>query len=141
MKTSTIYLLVAFVCLGVLIKVLQRFTHKKDTTPINDAPSQTNTQRPEGCCGQHAVCEKESLIAASSKMVYFEDEELDVFKGRLADSYTDEETEQFWEVLLTLKPTEVAEWLKSISLRGIDLPEAVREQALNVVSELRAQNN
>ena len=37
-------------------------------------------QRPEGCCGQHETCERESLLAAVSREVeYFDDEELDAF--------------------------------------------------------------
>ena len=34
------------------------------------------------CCGQHEICEKESLLAAVSKKVeYYDDEELDRFRG------------------------------------------------------------
>ena len=44
------------------------------------------------CCGQHAVCEKESLLAAVSRQIeYYDDEELDRFKGRPSDAYTEEE--------------------------------------------------
>jgi uncharacterized membrane protein len=36
----------------------------------------------EECCGQHEICEKESLLAAVSKQIeYYDDEELDRFKG------------------------------------------------------------
>ena len=32
------------------------------------------------CCGQHEICEKESLLAAVSKKIeYYDDEELDAF--------------------------------------------------------------
>ena len=35
-----------------------------------------------GCCGQHETCEKDSLLAAVSKGIeYYEDEELDRFRG------------------------------------------------------------
>ena len=35
------------------------------------------------CCGQHEICEKESLLAAVSKKIeYYDDEELDRFRGR-----------------------------------------------------------
>ena len=48
------------------------------------------------CCGQHAVCEKESLLAAVSKQIeYYDDEELDRFKGRAPNAYTDKEIEEF----------------------------------------------
>ena len=37
------------------------------------------------CCGQHEVCEKDSLLAAVSKQIeYYDDEELDQFIGRRA---------------------------------------------------------
>ena len=48
----------------------------------------------EECCGQHETCEKDSLLAAVSKGVeYYNDEELDRFRGRASDEYTDEEVE------------------------------------------------
>lgn len=35
------------------------------------------------CCGQHEVCERDSLLAAVSKKIeYYDDEELDQFMGR-----------------------------------------------------------
>lgn len=34
------------------------------------------------CCGQHEVCERDSLLAAVSKQIeYYDDEELDTFIG------------------------------------------------------------
>ena len=37
------------------------------------------------CCGQHEVCEKESLLAAVSKKIeYYDDEELDKYIGTAA---------------------------------------------------------
>ena len=44
------------------------------------------------CCGQHEVCERDSLLAAVSKKIeYYDDEELDQFIGRAGDAYTEEE--------------------------------------------------
>ncbi len=73
----------------------------------------------------------------SERAEYFDDEELDRYAGRSADSYSDRETEEFREVLLTLLPDDVAPWARSIQLRGIELPEAVREELLLIVSESR----
>mgnify|MGYP000422231027 CR=1 FL=1 len=51
------------------------------------------------CCGQHEVCERDSLLAAVSKKIeYYDDEELDQFIGREGNMYTEEETEQFRDV-------------------------------------------
>lgn len=95
-------------------------------------------RRPDGCCGRHAVCERASLLAAASEAVeYYDDEELDAYKGRAADSYTAEEEEQFEEVLTTMRDDEVAGWVRSLQLRGIALPEALRDEVLLIVGEQR----
>ncbi len=96
---------------------------------------------PEGCCGQHQICERDSLLSAVSatkgEVEYFDDEELDRFAGREADAYTDEEIEEFRDVLLTLQPDEIAPWGRSVQLRGITLPSPVRDELLLLVSDLR----
>ena len=62
------------------------------------------------CCGQHEVCERDSLLAAVSKKIeYYDDEELDQFIGRTGDAYTEEETEMFRDVMYTTLDVEVAE--------------------------------
>lgn len=94
------------------------------------------------CCGQHAVCERDSLLAAvSERIVYYDDEELDVFAGRDAAGYSPAETEQFRDVLLTLLPEDIAGWARSIQLRGIELPPEVRDELIMMISEARASRN
>lgn len=88
----------------------------------------------EVCCGLHAICEK-FLPPVSGKAVYFEDEELDRFRGRNADDYSLEETDEFREVLTTLRPGEIAEWLKSLTVRGISLPSDLRDEAILLLEE------
>ena len=47
------------------------------------------------CCGQHEVCEKDSLLAAVSKEIeYYNDEELDRYRGTASSDYTDEAVEE-----------------------------------------------
>ena len=94
-------------------------------------------ERPVGCCGQHAVCEKELLRAAETPIDYFDDEELDRFRGRAATDYTDEEVEEFREVLYTTLAREVEDWVRSLDSRGIELPTAVRDEALLIIGEQR----
>lgn len=94
--------------------------------------------RPDGCCGQHAVCEKESLLAAISKDIeYYDDEELDRYRCTPAHQYTDEQVEEFREVLSTMQETDVAGWVRSLQLRGIEVPEALRDEVLLIVGDLR----
>lgn len=90
------------------------------------------------CCGQHEVCEKESLLAAVSKQIeYYDDEELDRFRGRESDDYTGEETEEFRDVMYTMQSDEVAGWVRSLQLREINLPDELKDEVFLVVGERR----
>lgn len=85
------------------------------------------------CCGQHEVCEKESLRAADLDIEYYEDEELDRYRGRT--TYSEEEVEEFREVLYTMRPDEVAGWLRSLELRRVNLPDELKDEAFMIVGE------
>lgn len=86
------------------------------------------------CCGQHEVCEKESLrTAVNQDIEYYEDEELDRFRGRMA--YSEEEIEEFREVLYTMRTDEVAGWVHSLELRQVNLPEELKDEVLLIVGE------
>jgi hypothetical protein len=88
-------------------------------------------QRPDNCCGQHIVCERETLLAiANPDIEYYDDEELDRFKGLEQDMYEDEAIEEFREVLYTMRPNEVAGWLRSLQLRAVNLPVQIMDEAL-----------
>ena len=90
------------------------------------------------CCGQHEVCEKDSLLAAVSRDVeYYNDEELDRFRGRESHDYTPQEVEEFEEILTTMRDDEVAGWVRSLQLRGVALPDDLKDQVLLIVGERR----
>lgn len=90
------------------------------------------------CCGQHAVCEKESLLAAVSKTIeYYDDEELDEYAGIPSDEYTEEQIEKFRDVFYTMQETDVAGWNRSLQLRGINLPDELKDEVFLVVGERR----
>ena len=90
------------------------------------------------CCGQHEICERDSLLAAVSKKIeYYDDEELDQFIGREGNMYTEEETEQFRDVLYTTKDDEVAGWIRSLQLRGIELPDNLKDEVFLIIGERR----
>jgi hypothetical protein len=91
---------------------------------------------PANCCGAHEVCEKNGLIThLPGKIVYFDDEELDVFRDKDPATYTPDEVDQFREVLSTMHPYEAGDWLKSLMARRIKLPPDVREEALNILKK------
>ena len=127
-----LYIALAIVGVGAVLWALDRRHHPSDPEPEPAA-------EPEQCCGMHITCERDSLLANVSDTVeYFDDEELDRFRGRPADDYSDAEVEEFRDVLLTLQPDDIAAWGRSIQLRGIELPTAVREELLLIVAEARA---
>ncbi len=84
------------------------------------------------CCGQHLVCEK---YPPTDKIIYYDDEELDRFAGRSGDDYTDEEIEEFQEVLMTLRPEDALGWSRSVEQRHITLPADVRDGLMLLITE------
>ena len=85
------------------------------------------------------VCEKTSLLVdETAQPEYFDDEELDEFRGRDAMTYTAAEADRFRDVLLTLIPDEIPAWARSIQQRGIALPPDVRDELIMLISEQRS---
>ena len=66
--------------------------------------------------------EAERVIRRAPRIVYYDDEELDVLAHRPIESYTDAELAMLREVAETLLETDHEGWLKSLSMRGILLP-------------------
>ena len=115
----------------------RRLQQKLEKGEIDELPSVKQVQDME-CCGQHEVCEKESLLAALSKEIeYYNDEELDRFQGKESDAYSDEEEEEFRDVLYTMREDEVAGWVRSLQLRGVELPLGLRNEVIMIVGDLR----
>lgn len=127
-----LYLIIALVALGLVSAIFGIVSHHKgeDDEPLKEGVS-CNT-----CNGDNDKCEQDCMMEAATKDIeYYNDEELDVFKGRAADDYTDEEVEQFSEVLYTMKPEEVAGWNRSLILRGINLPNQIKDEVIGFLSE------
>ena len=131
-----LYMLIALAVLGLIAGIVSwwHYRHAPKEEPIvNPADME--------CCGQHEVCEKESLLAAISKQIeYYDDEELDRFKGRGGDDYTEEEAEEFRNVLYTMRSEEVAGWVRSLQLRQVNLPDDVKDEVFLIVGERRLLN-
>ena len=107
---------------------------KIDSGELKEAPPVVTVD--SECCGQHQICEKESLLAAVSKQIeYYDDEELDRFKGHPSDGYTEEEIEEFRDILYSMQEVDVAGW--SLQLRGIELPDELKDELFLIVGERR----
>lgn len=109
---------------------------KIDRGELEEAPPVVTVD--SECCGQHQICEKESLLAAVSKQIeYYDDEELDRFKGRPSDGYSEEEIEEFRDILYSMQEVDVAGWSRSLQLRGIELPDELKNELFLIVGERR----
>ena len=90
------------------------------------------------CCGQHEICERDSLLAAVSKKIeYYDDEELDKYIGISPDAYTPEQEDDFRDVFYTMQDTDVAGWVRSLQLRGISLPDNIKDEVFLIIGERR----
>ena len=89
------------------------------------------------CCGKHVVCEKQKLAEARLREAqYFDDEELDRFRGRKSDQYTDQEVEEFRYVMYTMQQDEVREWMECLQARDIEIPDELKEECYSMMNEV-----
>lgn len=102
--------------------------------PKSTAKEETLVVPDEECCGAHEVCEVD-LTKLSEEIIYFEDEELDVFSKKDGNSYNDDQIEQFREVLYTLKKPEINDWLHSLELREVEIPEILKAEVRMILAE------
>ena len=80
------------------------------------------------CSGNNDKCEQNCMMEAAVKEIeYFDDEDLDQYKGRESDAYTDDEAEEFRNVMETMRPEEVKAWNRSLILRGVNMPDQIKD--------------
>jgi len=113
--------------------VLSRKTNKKSGKIENKQESVVAP--PSDCCGAHEICEFDQMKMNESIVEYYDDEELDAYKNIDENSYTNNQIEQFREVLYTLKTDEIKFWLLSIERRHIQLPAILKSEARMLMAE------
>ena len=127
-------ILLILVGLGLLVAILKTF-YKPDA----DGNSNSGTHASSSCStctGSSSKCEQECMLEAAVKPIeYFDDEELDRYKGRRSDSYTEDETDEFAEVLHTMCQNEVKDWCHSLTLRGIELPDGLKDEVFMLIED------
>ncbi len=125
-----------FLLFGVLLAlgtwISNKFSKKNNES---ESEEEDKLQIPSDCCGAHEVCEFEEMLQNPQEIIYFEDEELDRFRGISANAYTDVQIDEFRDVLYTLKDDEIRMWLLSIERRQLQLPGILRQEALMMVAE------
>ncbi len=125
-----VYLIVALAALGIISAIFGLLSHNKEGG--NDVIVDEGDCA--SCTGTNEKCEQTCMMEAATRPVeYFDDEELDRFKGRPSDQFSDEEAEAFREVLYTMRQNEVRDWTRSLTLRGIELPDQVKDEAFMLI--------
>lgn len=118
------YTIIVLVVVGLFVAV---FGHHGVNNSVDEAEKNSHSC---ASCGESPIkCEQECMLEAAVKDVeYYDDEELDAFIGRRSDMYDDEEVEQFRYILYTMRQEEVTGWCRSINLRGINLPDQIKDE-------------
>ncbi len=116
--------IIAIMVLGLIVMVCTKLFGGKTDEPIVVPKSNCST-----CDGVNATCEQVCQMEAATKPVeYYDDEELDAYKGRRSDNYSDDEASEFADVLETLRPEDVKPWNRSLILRGINMPDQIKDE-------------
>lgn len=130
--------LICFLVLAVVIVVLFEIRERQRAkSPSQEERDGERSSNPDGCCGQHLVCERETLLQTNAEIIYYDDEELDALADTDPTDYTREQYTQIRQVFDTLRESDVPGWCRSLQLRRIQLPDDIREEALMIVRERR----
>ena len=135
-----IYLISEIIILCAIAGMIYYFGNSRKQQNIQENEG-TNTPEPviaSDCCGQHEVCERDSLLAAVSKNIeYYDDDELDIYQGMNSGEYDEKAVNEFRDVFYTMQEIDVAGWLRSLQLRNINLPDQLKDEIFLIVEERR----
>ena len=123
--------ILAIVGMGVIVGASTLSSRHNSTEPDVVAPAAGDCAT---CSGINDDCEQTCMMEAATKEVeYYDDEELDRFKGKESGEYTDDEAEEFSEVLYTMRPDEAKGWNRSLLLRGINVPNQIKDDLITMI--------
>lgn len=128
---GALIILLVTVAVGLLLYVYDlkyRKSHPAEEEISGEQAPAAEERHGEICCGRHIVCDKSLSPLPGEKAVYYDDEELDRFAGRPAEEYSPDEVEEVREVMTTLLPGDVPGWVRSMQLRGINIPVELRDE-------------
>ena len=128
--------LIVLVCIALMAGYIrnQRLQKKIERGELDAMPEVKEVDAE--CC---EVCERDSLLAAVSKKIeYYDDEELDKYIGIAPEDYTLEQEDEFRDVFYTMQDTDVAGWVRSLQLRGIALPDNIKDEIFLIIGERRS---
>lgn len=139
MKPALILLAILVVGGAIVWLIDQLFYHRNEPEKADETEDFTASQ---GCtdesCGIRSICPSEQILTGECRqeVTYYDDEELDAFAGRGEDGYTDQEMEQWRDVLYTLQPADLLGWGQSIKHRGLVMPAPIRDEFLALAANV-----
>lgn len=135
---NTTYIICAVVLLLIFVLYYLDRWNKSQGNNAEQPEQQPQPEVPAGeCCGKHVVCEKQKLAEARMRSAqYFDDEELDRFRGRSSNGYNDSEVEEFRYIMYTMRQDEVREWMECLQAREIELPDELKEECFSMMNEM-----
>ncbi len=116
-----LFIVILLIALAVVVVIYRKFSSIDGKKALPKNPSC------DACAFKREIC---SVKASKKEAEYFDDEELDAFKGREAKSYSPKEIEMFAEVLHTMRTDEIKDWICSLTMRGVRLPEELKDEAI-----------
>lgn len=121
----------ALIVLALFAAITTLFTKKKEGEPDVVIPSSGDCS---SCDGTDDKCEQVCMMEAATREIeYYDDEELDRFRGRQSNQYTDEEAEEFANILYTMQPQEAKGWNRSLILREINVPNQIKDELITMI--------
>lgn len=121
----------ALFILAIIAAIATKFTKRKAGEPDVMMPTSGDCS---SCDGTDDKCEQVCMMEAATKDIeYYDDEELDRFRGRPSNQYTDAEVEEFATVLYTMQSHEVKGWNRSLILREINLPDQIKDEVITMI--------
>ena len=123
------------VVIGVILYIHDRLTGKPGD-PQDEIVEHEQESCSDDCCGAHDVCPSEMMLKhLNDPIEYYDDEELDAFKGRESTDYNADELEQWRDVLYTLRRDELLAWERAIKKRGIMMPDVIKEELVSMYNQ------
>ena len=105
--TYILLVVVALTALGIVAAITTKTSPKEEDNTTPKSTSSTCST----CDGTNSKCEQECMMEAAVRPIdYFDDEELDVFKGRPSNKYNDEDFDILFNAIETIHEDDAIAW-------------------------------
>ena len=125
-------ILIILLVAGVVVFAIYIRRNPFDELPRKEKPGDCNEQ-----CGTcFDVCTASKILQNEvAESADFDDSELEAFAGTKAEDYSDSQIEMFAAILESLTADEAGKWIESLRRRNIELPTALRDEAIMIMNK------